>query len=75
MGDAGIIACLVASEPNAPVLFERWGVKLPGGVTAAEYDPFHAMILSEELKLGTRGMYGVMDGLIGESRAKREHQP
>ena len=53
MGEAGILAAIVASAPQVEALgFSA----LPGGVTPAEYDDFHELIISEEFK--RIGCYG-----------------
>ena len=65
LGDAGIIATLIAGEGRGADFLERWGVKLPGGVNAREFDYFHGLIGGEEAIRGTRGGYGLKDGLIG----------
>ena len=63
MGKAGIIACLVAMMPAAQKYIHALGIQLPGNVPCEEFDYFHSMILSEELRrLGT---YGLGDGLVG----------
>jgi alkylation response protein AidB-like acyl-CoA dehydrogenase/predicted heme/steroid binding protein len=66
LGDAGIIATLIAGEGRGADCLERWGVKLPGGlVSAREFDYFHGLIGGEEAIRGVRGGYGLKDGLIG----------
>ena len=60
LGAAGILAAVVAAAPQAAALgFDR----LPGGVTPAEFDDFHELIISEEFK--RIGCYGLADGLVG----------
>lgn len=64
LGEAGILAALVAAE-EVGALFAQHGITLPGGVKVEEYDYFHGLVLSEELRVGVAGCYGVIDGLIG----------
>jgi len=63
MGAAGIVACLVAADPRAQTYINALGIKLPGGIKPEEYDLFHSLIYSEELR--RIGTYGLGDGLIG----------
>mmetsp|Transcript_71448 Transcript_71448/g.231393 ORF Transcript_71448/g.231393 Transcript_71448/m.231393 type:complete len:540 (-) Transcript_71448:66-1685(-) len=65
IGDAGIFACLVAAEPGIGDLLRAIGMELPGGVKPEEFDSFHGLVLSEELRRGIDGCYGVGDGLFG----------
>lgn len=65
VGKAGIFAALVAGEEGVGALFDKHGITLPGGVKAEEFDYFHALILSEEMRRGVAGCYGVSDGLFG----------
>jgi len=60
LGDAGILAAVVAAAPQVEML---GFTALPGGVTPAEFDEFHELIISEELK--RLGCYGLADGLLG----------
>ena len=64
LGKEGVLACFIASEKKAPTLLERWGTRLPGGIRPSDYDAFHALILSEEIRVATVGCYGVTDGII-----------
>jgi len=62
MGRFGLLACLVAMEPKSWRWIRAAGISLPGGVKLEEFDFFHNLIMSEELRrLGT---YGLGDGLI-----------
>lgn len=63
MGDFGIIACLVAMEPRGQHFIRQMGITLPGGVPPEEFDFFHSLILSEEVR--RIGTYGLGDGLTG----------
>ncbi|CAE7731131.1 apdG [Symbiodinium sp. CCMP2456] len=65
VGRAGIFAALVAGEEGAAELFAQHGISLPGGISAKEWDYFHALVLNEEIRRGVNGCYGVSDGLIG----------
>lgn len=65
LGDAGIFASLIAGEEGTRELFEQHSITLPGGIKVEEYDYFHGLILSEELRRGMDGCYGVGDGLYG----------
>mmetsp|Transcript_32042 Transcript_32042/g.92013 ORF Transcript_32042/g.92013 Transcript_32042/m.92013 type:complete len:527 (-) Transcript_32042:108-1688(-) len=65
LGRAGIFAALVAGEEGVGELFTRHGITLPGGIKAEEFDYFHGLILSEEMRRGVAGCYGVSDGLTG----------
>lgn len=56
----GILAAVVAAAPQVEML---GFTALPGGVTPAEFDEFHELIISEELK--RLGCYGLADGLLG----------
>jgi alkylation response protein AidB-like acyl-CoA dehydrogenase/predicted heme/steroid binding protein len=63
MGQAGLIACLVAMIPEGQKYIRDLNIKLPGNVPCEKFDYFHSMIFSEELRrLGT---YGLGDGLVG----------
>ena len=63
MGEAGLIACLVAMIPKGQKYINDLSISLPGNVPCEEFDYFHSMIFSEELRrLGT---YGLGDGLVG----------
>ncbi len=64
LGREGVLACFIASEKKAPPLLEKWNISLPGGIRPSEYDAFHALILSEEIRVATVGCYGVTDGII-----------
>jgi len=64
LGRTGILPCFVAHEENAPRLFRKWGVELPGGIRPEDFDSFHALILAEEIRVATDGCYGVTDGMI-----------
>ena len=64
LGREGVLACFIASEKKAPPLLEKWNIGLPGGIRPSEYDAFHALILSEEIRVATVGCYGVTDGII-----------
>jgi len=60
MGQAGLIGAIFGSDTRVT---ERYAPPLPGGVAPAEFDEFHELIFSEEIKrLGT---YGLADGLVG----------
>jgi cytochrome b involved in lipid metabolism len=65
LGDAGLVATLVAGEERGAKYLERWGVQLPGGVQPRHFDYFHGLIAGEESIRGVRGGYGLKDGLIG----------
>eukprot|EP00930_Biecheleria_cincta_P100608 TRINITY_DN92219_c0_g1_i1.p1 TRINITY_DN92219_c0_g1~~TRINITY_DN92219_c0_g1_i1.p1 ORF type:complete len:543 (+),score=90.59 TRINITY_DN92219_c0_g1_i1:177-1805(+) len=64
-GNAGIFAGMVAMEDGADQLFERHGIKLPGGMKACRWDIFHNLVFQEETRRGVAGCYGVSDGLFG----------
>ena len=63
LAQAGIIACLGLGEPNGREWTKRLGIELPGGVQPDDFDLFHSMILSEEVR--ATGCYGFGDGLFG----------
>ena len=65
LGEAGIIASLVAGEDRGAKFLKRWGVALPGGVNPNEFDYFHSLVGGEEAIRGCRGGYGLKDGMIG----------
>lgn len=65
IGDFGLFAALVAAEEGAGELFAKHNIRLPGGIKAEEWDSFHSLVLSEELRVGMDGCYGVGDGLYG----------
>lgn len=65
LGGAGMFACLVAPEPGAGELLAQHGISLPAGVKCEEWDYFHGLVLSEEMRRGVDGCYGVADGLWG----------
>eukprot|EP00656_Telonema_subtile_P010888 TRINITY_DN15305_c0_g1_i2.p1 TRINITY_DN15305_c0_g1~~TRINITY_DN15305_c0_g1_i2.p1 ORF type:complete len:538 (-),score=167.99 TRINITY_DN15305_c0_g1_i2:143-1756(-) len=65
LGDAGLVATLIASEENGPALLKAWGIRLPSGLDPKDHDIFHTLVEHEESIVGVRGCYGVKDGLIG----------
>lgn len=65
LGAAGIFAAGVAYEDGIEDIFNKHGIKLPGGVKPADWDFFHSMIIQEETRRGVDGCYGVSDGLTG----------
>lgn len=60
MGQAGLLAAVVG---RAAPLLEALGHRLPGGVAFDDFDEFHELILTEEIK--RTGTYGFSDGLVG----------
>lgn len=64
-GKAGVFAALVAGEEGLEQMMDQHGLTLPGGVLPKDWDYFHSLVLSEELRRGVVGCYGVADGLIG----------
>lgn len=63
MGSFGLIACLVAMEPRAHAIIRQLKIQLPGNIQLENFDYFHSMIFSEELR--RIGTYGLGDGLTG----------
>jgi hypothetical protein len=60
MGQAGVLAAVVGSHGDE---LEKMGISMVGGLSYAEFDEFHELIVAEEFKrLGT---YGLTDGLHG----------
>lgn len=65
LGEAGIVAALMAAEEGMGELLAQHNIKLPGGVNAEEFDYFHSLVLGEELRVGCAGCYGFGDGMYG----------
>lgn len=65
LGEAGIVASLVAGEDRGAQFLKKWEITLPGGVNPYEFDYFHALVGGEEAIRGCRGGYGLKDGMIG----------
>ena len=58
LGEAGIVASLIAGEERGAYFLEQWGVALPGGVNPREFDYFHALVGGEEAIRGVRHLRG-----------------
>eukprot|EP00928_Gymnodinium_smaydae_P098924 TRINITY_DN930_c2_g1_i1.p1 TRINITY_DN930_c2_g1~~TRINITY_DN930_c2_g1_i1.p1 ORF type:complete len:523 (+),score=77.20 TRINITY_DN930_c2_g1_i1:71-1639(+) len=64
LGKAGIFASLGVSSDTAD-FFEQQGITLPGGISPKDFDFFHAVVITEEMRRGCDFCYGVCDGIYG----------
>ena len=62
LGMRGVLACRIQSGPWLKDIVDNCGVTLPGGITPAQFDPFHELIAHEESS-GRLGVPGYADGM------------